>query len=102
MYEFEFSNKFLNEMSLNTSISMYSKIMRSFSVEFTSVLSNAEGNEDDYSAMEVILSLQAHGWMISNNEQHDAYEFYQLLIATLNEEIDKLFVNSKDDVLKIR
>jgi len=66
------------------------------------VLSNAKGNEDDYSAMEVILSLQAHGWMISNNEQHDAYEFYQLLIATLNEEIDKLFVNSKDDVLKIR
>lgn len=52
--------------------------------------------------MEVILSLQAHGWMISNNEQHDAYEFYQLLIATLNEEIDKLFVNRKDDVLKIR
>ena len=60
------------------------------------VLSNEQGNQDDYSAMEVILSLRAHGWMISNNEQHDAYEFFQLIVTTLNEEADKIFTIDKD------
>ena len=59
-----------------------------------SVLSNECGNEDIYSAMDLMASLASHGWMISN-QQHDAYEFFQLLIATLNEEIEKVSEDGK-------
>ena len=53
-----------------------------------SVLSNKGGNEDVYSTSDLLTSLSGHGWVISN-EQHDAYEFYQSLITTLEEEVSR-------------
>ncbi|XP_066927492.1 ubiquitin carboxyl-terminal hydrolase 30-like [Clytia hemisphaerica] len=58
------------------------------------VLSNQCGNEDVYSALDLMLSLASHGWVISN-QQHDAYEFFQLLIATVNEEMEKVSADGK-------
>ena len=37
------------------------------------VLRNRTGNEDVYSASDIVASFQSHGWVISN-EQQDAYE----------------------------
>lgn len=53
------------------------------------VLSNRCGNEDVYSASDVFSSLRGHGWVISN-EQHDAYEFFQSLLSTVDDEISKI------------
>lgn len=52
---------------------------------FYIVLSNKYGNEDVYSASDVFIGLRGYGWVIST-EQHDAYEFFQSLISTAEEE----------------
>nr|XP_012563409.1 unnamed protein product [Hydra vulgaris] len=53
------------------------------------VLSNNCGNEDYYSTEDILCSLNSYGWVISGDQQ-DAYEFYQILIATIEEEVLKL------------
>lgn len=58
------------------------------------VLTNKAGNEDYYSACDVMNSLSAHGWVIST-EQQDAYEFYQILQATMEEEVEKVLNSSQ-------
>lgn len=61
---------------------------------FLTVLTNKAGNEDYYSACDVMNSLSAHGWVIST-EQQDAYEFYQILQATMEEEVEKVLNSSQ-------
>jgi len=39
--------------------------------------------------MGLVNELRLHGWLISS-EQHDAYEFFQVLMSTINEEMDSL------------
>ena len=65
------------------------------------MLSNQAGNADSYSAMELVDALQVHGWLISN-EQHDAYEFFQVLMATVNEEMDNLSVDLEIDYMNTK
>ncbi|EDO44586.1 predicted protein [Nematostella vectensis] len=52
---------------------------------------NIEWNEDDavLSAGPIIQALQHHGWVIPSNQQ-DAFEFFQVLSSTLEEELGEL------------
>ena len=57
------------------------------------VLKNITGNEDTYSLSDISNSLRLHGWVITS-EQQDAYEFFQILLSTLEEEIAKVPSNA--------
>lgn len=57
------------------------------------VLKNITGNEDTYSLSDIFNSLRLHGWVITS-EQQDAYEFFQILLSTLEEEIAKVPSNA--------
>jgi len=62
------------------------------------VLTNVCGNADTYSSGDVMSSLLCHGWVISQ-EQQDAYEFFQVLIATMEEELARVSKQPADTTL---
>ncbi|XP_065055058.1 ubiquitin carboxyl-terminal hydrolase 30-like [Rhopilema esculentum] len=69
------------------------KILLSSLKEIIPVLNNKRGIEKDlFSAMDVIESLSAHGW-VGTLQQQDAYEFFQILMSTLD---DELILDSED------
>jgi len=65
------------------------------------VLTNVTGNENNYSTGDVMRSIQSHGWVISH-EQQDAYEFFQVLVSTMEEELTKISKGSTDSIFDIK
>uniref|UniRef100_T2MBH0 ubiquitinyl hydrolase 1 n=1 Tax=Hydra vulgaris TaxID=6087 RepID=T2MBH0_HYDVU len=76
-----------NKLEENLGDNCYTILSSVFSL--IKVLSNNCGNEDCYSTEDILCSLNSYGWVISGDQQ-DAYEFYQILIATIEEEVLKL------------